>query len=89
MNHIDRKIISLLGDDARRSLADVCGKVSLSPSAVNERIRKLAAGSVIRRYTVDIAPSAVPLPPFSPRRDRATPNLSLVESLPPARDDPR
>jgi len=62
MDQIDRKIIGLLGDDARRSLADIGARVSLSPSAVNERIRKLAAGGVIRRYTVDVDPGKLGVP---------------------------
>lgn len=53
MDEIDRQIVMCLGDDARRSLADIGGEVGLSTSAVNERIRRLVAGGVIRRFTVD------------------------------------
>lgn len=59
MDETDRKIIGLLGEDARRSLADIGGSVGLSPSAVNERIRRLVQSGVIRRFTVEIDPAAL------------------------------
>lgn len=61
MDAIDRKIISLLAQDARRSLADMGEAVGLSPSAVNERIRRLTASGAIRRFTVDADPAALGL----------------------------
>lgn len=62
MDMIDRMIITLLGEDARRSLADIGGVVGLSASAVNERIRRLVATGAIRRMTVDADPAALGLP---------------------------
>ena len=53
MDTIDRKIVGLLAADARRSLADIGAAVELSPSAVNERLRRLVATGAIRRFTVD------------------------------------
>ncbi len=53
MDEIDRQIVICLGDDSRRSLADIGGEVGLSTSAVNERIRRLTASGVIRRFTID------------------------------------
>lgn len=62
MDVIDRKIIGLLARDARRSLSDIGAAVDLSPSAVNERIRRLTAGGAIRRATIDADPQAMDLP---------------------------
>jgi Lrp/AsnC family leucine-responsive transcriptional regulator len=62
MDDIDRKILTLLAEDARRSLADIGGNVSLSPSSVNERIRKLVADGVIRRFTVELDPAKLSIP---------------------------
>ncbi|WP_330220050.1 Lrp/AsnC family transcriptional regulator [Agrobacterium tumefaciens] len=59
MDKIDRKIISLLAQDARRSLSDIGSAVELSASAVNERIRRLTASGAIRRTTVDADPQAL------------------------------
>lgn len=61
MDEIDRQIVMCLGDDARRSLADIGGEVGLSTSAVNERIRRLAASGVIRRFTIDADAEALGL----------------------------
>lgn len=61
MDEIDRKIIELLAADAKRSLADTGGHVGLSPSSVNERIRRLSASGAIRRFTLDVDPSAIKL----------------------------
>jgi Lrp/AsnC family transcriptional regulator, leucine-responsive regulatory protein len=54
MDEMDHQIVACLGDDARRSLADIGNRVGLSTSAVNERIRRLQANGVIRRFTVDV-----------------------------------
>jgi Lrp/AsnC family leucine-responsive transcriptional regulator len=62
MDDIDRTIIKLLAQDARRALADIGGAVGLSASSVNERIRRLAAGGAIRRFTVAADPAALGLP---------------------------
>lgn len=61
MDEIDRKIIELLAADAKRSLAYIGGHVGLSPSSVNERIRRLSASGAIRRFTLDVDPSAIKL----------------------------
>lgn len=61
MDNIDRKIIELLSQDSRRSLADIGGSVDLAPSSVNERIRRLAASGAIRRFTVEADPAAMGL----------------------------
>ncbi|KSV73687.1 Lrp/AsnC family transcriptional regulator [Sinorhizobium sp. Sb3] len=54
MDAIDRKIIEILTEDARRSLTDIGAAVELSPSAVNERIRRLVANGVIRNFTLEL-----------------------------------
>lgn len=61
MDSIDRKIIALLARDSRRALSDIGGQVGLSPSAVNDRVRRLAASGAIRRFTVEVAPAALGL----------------------------
>lgn len=61
MDEIDRKIIDLLSLDARRSLADMGDNVGLSPSSVNERIRRLTASGAIRRFTLELDPAALGL----------------------------
>lgn len=62
MDDIDRKIIGLLSEDARRGLGDVGAVVGLSASAVNERMRRLRAEGAIRRYSVDVDPEKLGKP---------------------------
>lgn len=62
MDDTDRKIIDLLAEDARRALADIGEHIGLSPSATNERIRRLTASGAIRRFTVDADPVALGVP---------------------------
>ncbi|ATN34570.1 AsnC family transcriptional regulator [Rhizobium sp. ACO-34A] len=61
MDTTDRKITGLLAEDARRSLADIGERVGLSPSAVNDRMRRLVAEGAIKRFTVDADPAALGL----------------------------
>ncbi|MBZ4022975.1 AsnC family transcriptional regulator [Rhodobacter sp. TJ_12] len=62
MDEIDRKICTLLSDDARRSMAQIGALVGLSSSAVNDRLRRLGERGVVRRYLADLAPEMLGLP---------------------------
>lgn len=50
MDKFDRQIIALLRQDARTSVSQIAREVSLSRSAVGERIRQLEQTGVIRGY---------------------------------------
>ncbi|MFP8966194.1 Lrp/AsnC family transcriptional regulator [Pokkaliibacter sp. CJK22405] len=50
MDKFDRHILGLLRDDARLSVTEVARRVSLSRTAVSERIRQLEEQGVIRGY---------------------------------------
>ena len=47
---IDTRILELLQADARRSYADIASVVGISAPSVHERVKKLEARGVIRRY---------------------------------------
>src|SRR5882672_5363975 len=47
---IDRKLLALLQDDAKISQAELAKAVGLTAPSVNERIRKLERGGIIRGY---------------------------------------
>jgi DNA-binding Lrp family transcriptional regulator len=55
---IDRKIVSLLRENARRSFADIGSHVHLSAPAVKRRVDRLEREGVIRGYTAVIDPAA-------------------------------
>ena len=50
LDAIDRKLLSLLQTDAKLSQAELAKAVGLTAPSVNERIRKLERGGVIRGY---------------------------------------
>ena len=55
----DRRILGLLQRDADLALAEIAKKVGLSAPAVHERLKKLEASGVVRRYTALVDPRAV------------------------------
>lgn len=56
IDDVDRKILSILQENARISNAQIARDVKLAPSGVHERIRKLEEKGIIRGYHVDIDP---------------------------------
>ena len=58
MDHIDRQIVALLRENARRSFQDIGRHVSLSAPAVKRRVDRLERDGVIRGYTAVIDPHA-------------------------------
>ncbi len=61
IDDIDRRILSIIQDDARMAAAEVARQVGMAPSAVFERMRKLEERGVIRGYTASIEPGVVGL----------------------------
>ncbi|MDT7580230.1 MAG: hypothetical protein QOK35_1494 [Pseudonocardiales bacterium] len=59
LDAIDEKIITLLVEDARRSFADIGGRVGLTASAVKRRVDRLQAGGAISGFTVRLEPGAL------------------------------
>jgi DNA-binding Lrp family transcriptional regulator len=59
MDEIDRKIVVLLRENARRSFQDIGSRVSLSAPAVKRRVDRLEADGVIRGYAALVDPAAM------------------------------
>jgi DNA-binding Lrp family transcriptional regulator len=57
MDAIDRQIIALLREDARRSYQSIGSRVNLSAPAVKRRVDRLEADGVITGYTAQVDPS--------------------------------
>ena len=55
----DRRILALVQGDGSLAQADIARRVGLSTAAVHERIKKLEAAGVIRRWTAVVDPTAV------------------------------
>ena len=56
MDDIDRQIVALLRQDARRSFQSIGLRVSLSAPAVKRRVDRLEASGVVRGYTAAVDP---------------------------------
>jgi DNA-binding Lrp family transcriptional regulator len=56
MDEIDHRLLSMLRQDARLSIADLAHKLDVSRGTVNNRLRKLEDTGVIVGYTVRLRP---------------------------------
>ena len=57
MDDIDRQIVALLRQDARRSFQSIGMRVSLSAPAVKRRVDRLEADGVVRGYAARVDPA--------------------------------
>jgi Lrp/AsnC family leucine-responsive transcriptional regulator len=60
-DEVDLRIITALQDDGRASYADLARTVSMSPSAVTDRVRRLEETGVIAGYSAVIDPGRLGL----------------------------
>lgn len=58
----DREILRLISVDASLSLADIAGKVGLTPTPCWKRIRRMEQDGIIQRRVAVVDPSKVGLP---------------------------
>jgi DNA-binding Lrp family transcriptional regulator len=58
MDSVDRTIVSLLREDARRSFKDIGRHVHLSAPAIKRRVDRLERDGVIRGYTAIVDPAS-------------------------------
>lgn len=61
LDETDWQILGVLQRDARTSFAELARRVSMSPSAVTERVRRLEETGVIAGYRAEIDPARVGL----------------------------
>jgi DNA-binding Lrp family transcriptional regulator len=54
LDAVDREILQLLSENARRTVRDIAGRVNLTVAPVNRRIRRLERLGVIAGYTAQI-----------------------------------
>ena len=59
MDDMDRKILSLLVADGRRTFDDIARRVSLSSPSVKRRVDRLRASGAIQGYTAVLDPAAL------------------------------
>ncbi|MFD5424062.1 Lrp/AsnC family transcriptional regulator [Streptomyces sp. NPDC127084] len=56
-DRIDRRILEIVQADGRITLSELGRRVSLSPAAVAERVRRLEAGGAITGYGAHVSPA--------------------------------
>ena len=61
VDELDRRLLELLQEDARRPTADLARKLKLSGPGLQKRLRKLETRGVIRRYATVVDREAVGL----------------------------
>lgn len=61
MDAINRKILSSLQDDGRRTTTELASEVGMSLSSCHRRVRDLEASGAIQRYRAEISPEALGL----------------------------
>jgi Lrp/AsnC family transcriptional regulator len=62
MDRVDREILRLLSNDASLSLADIAGKVGLTPTPCWKRIRRMEEAGIILGRVAIIDPAKIGLP---------------------------
>src|SRR5438552_17080913 len=62
LDDVDWRLIEALQEDGRMSFAELGRRVSLSPPAVTERVRRLEQAGVITGYRAEIDPRALGYP---------------------------
>jgi Lrp/AsnC family transcriptional regulator, leucine-responsive regulatory protein len=81
LDPIDYQILDLLSQNARRTMADIGERVSLSASAVTRRIERLERAGVITGYTVEIdhGKAGRPIQAFTEVRFAGTADLKEIK----------
>ncbi|MCC6649577.1 MAG: Lrp/AsnC family transcriptional regulator [Candidatus Eisenbacteria bacterium] len=59
IDEIDRQLLEILQSDGRTSNAELARRVSMAPSAVFERVRRLESKGVITGYGAHVDPRAI------------------------------
>lgn len=59
VDDIDKQILDLLNDDARRPYSEIADKVGVSPPTVSDRVERLQEKGVIDQFTICQPPGVV------------------------------
>ncbi|WP_026381115.1 Lrp/AsnC family transcriptional regulator [Afifella pfennigii] len=62
LDAVDRKILTLLVENARTTTAELARAVGLSAPSVAERVKRLEEAGVIKGYTTEVSAEAIGLP---------------------------
>ncbi len=54
LDHIDRKILEILRQNARKRNTEIAAELGLTEGAIRKRIKRLEALGIIRKYTIEV-----------------------------------
>ncbi|MGO4839096.1 Lrp/AsnC family transcriptional regulator [Rhizobiaceae sp. 2RAB30] len=82
LDGVDMRILRILAEDARTSVAEIARAVGMSAPSVSERIRRLQDNGTIAGYTIQVDPAAFGLPLSAWLRIRPVPGeLARVSEI--------
>jgi Lrp/AsnC family leucine-responsive transcriptional regulator len=87
LDAVDRRILNILLDDARTSVAEIARSVKMSAPSVAERMKRLEENGTIEGYRVAVNPAALGLPLGAWLRVRPVPGelgrvAEILKSIP-------
>ncbi len=59
IDETDRKILSILKENARKHFTDIADEIDVSEATVRNRIKCLERNGVIKKYTIDLNPKEI------------------------------
>lgn len=82
LDELDRAIVGLLAENARRTIGDIASRAAVSPSAARRRIERLERLGVIAGYTVvlDHAKAGRPIQAFTEVRFAGLADLDQIRA---------
>lgn len=81
MDSIDQSLLKLLAEDSSRPLKTLAAEVGLSRSSVRDRIVRLRSQGIIRRFTIETAPSDGKVGAMLLIRLLRTPDPTVVQEI--------
>ncbi len=58
LDSVDKKIIEILKEDSRTTNVEIAKKIKRSESTVRQRVMKLIENGIIKRFSIEVNPSA-------------------------------
>jgi Lrp/AsnC family leucine-responsive transcriptional regulator len=87
LDNVDLRILRILAEDARTSVAEIARTVGMSAPSISERIKRLQDDGTIKGYTIRIDPAAVGRPLSAWLRIRPVPGelarvAEIIKAIP-------
>lgn len=87
LDGVDFRILRILAEDARSSVAEIARIVGMSAPSISERIKRLQDNGTIEGYTIRIDPAAIGLPLSAWLRIRPVPGelarvAEIIKAIP-------